>query len=82
MQNVYNDNKKFHIEKLYNASDFSFFVSFSASVVLGNEKYAKFKFKDILANYRRESIELILKKYVNNDINIQNNDSAQDLINQ
>ena len=87
MKNVYNDNKKFHIEKLWNSSEFSFFVSFSASVVLGNEKYAKFRFKDIIANYRKESIELILKKYVNNNININNNDlmnnnTAQDLINQ
>ena len=87
MQNVYNDNKKFHIEKLWNASEFSFFVSFSASMVLGNEKYAKYKFKDIITNYRRESIELILKKYINNNININNNDilnsnTAQDLINQ
>ena len=87
MKNVYNDNKKFHIEKLWNSSEFSFFVSFSASVVLGNEKYAKHRFKDIISNYRKESIELILKKYVNNNINLNNNDlmnnsTAQDLINQ
>ena len=87
MQGIYNDNKKFHIEKLWNSSEFSFFVSFSASVVLGNEKYAKFKFKDIIANHRRESIELIIKKYINNDININNNDlmnnnTTIDLINQ
>ena len=87
MKNVYNDDKKFHTQKLWNSSDFSFFVSFSASMVLGNEKYSKYKFKNILANYRRESIELILKKYVNNDINLNNNDvlnnnTDQDLINQ
>ena len=88
MKNVYNNDKKFHIEKLWNSSDFSFFVSFSASMVLGNEKYAKFKFKDIITNYRREKIELILKKYVDNNININNNDilnnnnNAMDLINQ
>ena len=87
MQSVYNDNKKFHIEKLWNSSEFSFFVSFSASMVLGNEKYAKHRFKDIITNYRRESIEQILKKYVNNNININNkdlmnNNIALDLINQ
>ena len=86
MQNIYNDNKKFHIEKLWNSSEFSFFVSFSASVVLGNEKYAKYRFKDIIANYRKETIELILKKYLNNDININNNmmnnNTTSDLINQ
>jgi len=87
MQKVYNDNKKFHIEKLWNSSEFSFFVAFSASMVLGNEKYAKYRFKDIIANHRKESIELILKKYGNNNININNNDimngnTALDLINQ
>jgi hypothetical protein len=62
-------------------------VAFSASMVLGNEKYAKYRFKDIIANHRKESIELILKKYGNNNININNNDimngnTALDLINQ
>ena len=87
MKGVYNDNKKFHIEKLWNSSEFSFFVAFSASMVLGNEKYAKYRFKDIIANHRKESIELILKKYTNNNINLNNNDLsngniALDLINQ
>ena len=83
MEKVYNNNKKFHIEKLWNSTEFSFFVSFSASVILGNEKYNKLKFKDLVAKYRKESIENIMKKYINNDININYNDNLDlDLINQ
>ena len=83
MEKVYNNNKKFHIEKLWNSTEFSFFVSFSASVILGNEKYGKLRFKDLVAKYRKESIENIMKKYINNDININYNDNLDlDLINQ
>ena len=86
MKDVYNDNNKFHIEKLWNAvNQFSFFVSFSASVLLGNSKYSKHKFKDIIANYRKETIKNIVKKYINKNINITNNDSdsiTNDLIGQ
>ena len=84
MKDVYNDNSKFHIEKLGNSvNQFSFFVSFSASVLLGNSKYNKLKFKDIISNYRKEIIQKIIKKYINNDVIISNdnNDSiTKDLI--
>lgn len=68
MKEVYNDTDKFHIEKLGNSvHEFSFFVAFSASVLLGNAKYNKVKFADILANCRNETIEKIMKKYINNN---------------
>ena len=85
MKEVYNDNNKFHIEKLWNSvNQFSFFVAFSASVLLGNSKYSKFKLKDIISNCRKESIEKIMKKYINNNVIISNeNDSTTaELINQ
>ena len=85
MKEVYNDNEKFHIEKLWNSvNQFSFFVAFSASVLLGSSKYSKFKLKDIISNCRKETIEKIMKKYIKNDIYIENhNDSTTvDLINQ
>ena len=45
MKEVYNDDEKFHIEKLKNSvNQFSFFVAFSASVLLGNSKYSKYNF--------------------------------------
>ena len=76
MRDIYNDNTKFHVEKLGNSvNQFSFFVAFSASILLGNAKYNKVKFSDLLANYRNETIEKIMKKYINgnNNINIMNN---------
>ena len=91
MRDIYNDNNKFHVEKLGNSvHQFSFFVAFSASVLLGNAKYNKYKFSDILDNYRKETIEKIMKKYINGNSNINlinnnnnNNDSLTlQLINQ
>ena len=74
MKNVYNDREKFHVEKLGNSVDqFSFFVTFSASVLLGNEKYRKVKFSEILKNYRDETINKIMEKYLNKNINNNNN---------
>ena len=72
MKEIYNDDKKFHVEKLgYAVDQFSFFVAFSASVLLGNAKYAKCKFSDLIMNYRNEIIEQIVKKY-QSKINIDN----------
>ena len=88
MKNIYNDREKFHIEKLGNSVDqFSFFVTFSASVLLGNEKYRKMNFNEILKNYRDETINKIMSKYLNNNINnilTNNNDMSltSQLINQ
>ena len=84
MKEIYNDDNKFHIEKLMNSvNQFSFFVSFSASVLLGNSKYNKFKFKDIISNYRKETIEKIMKKYANNNNMPDNTENlTMDLINQ
>ena len=88
MKDIYNDDNKFHIEKLGNSvQQFSFFVAFSASVLLGNAKYNKIKFSDLLTNYRKETIEKIMKKYIttNNNLNaINNNDDSltSQLINQ
>ena len=74
MKNVYNDREKFHVEKLGNSVDqFSFFVTFSASVLLGNEKYRKVKFSEILKNYRDETINKIMEKYLKQNINNNNN---------
>ena len=75
MREVYNDNNKFHVEKLGNSvNQFSFFVSFSASVLLGNTKYNKITFAEILSNYRNEIIEKIISKYMNkSNINYSNN---------
>ena len=49
MKDIYNDDKKFHVEKSgYDVSKFSFFVAFSASVLLENAKYDKFKFSGLI----------------------------------
>ena len=83
MKYIYNDENKFHIEKLGNSvNQFSFFVAFSASVLLGNTKYEKIKFKNFLNNYRNEMIEKIVKKYsdklgTKNDINIGKNNNLK-----
>ena len=70
MKNMYDDKEKFHVEKLGNSVDqFSFFVTFSASVLLGNEKYRKVKFSEILKNYRDETINKIMEKYLKQNIN-------------
>ena len=88
MKDIYNDDNKFHIEKLGNSvQQFSFFVAFSASVLLGNAKYNKIKFSDLLTNYRKETIEKIMKKYIttNNNLNAINNSDdslTSQLINQ
>ena len=80
MKNMYNDREKFHVEKLGNSVDqFSFFVTFSASVLLGNEKYRKVKFSEILQNYRNETINEIMKKYLNKNINTDNNLENSDI---
>ena len=73
MKEVYNDNNKFHIEKLWNSvNQLRFFFAFSASVLLGISKYSKFKLKDIISNCRKESIEKIMKEYINNNVIISN----------
>ena len=76
MKSIYNNDNKFHVEKLGNSvHQFSFFVAFSASVLLGNAKYNKIKFADVLANCRNETIEKIMKKYINNNNIIMNKNS-------
>ena len=83
MKNVYNNDKKFHVEKLTDSVQFSFFVAFSASMILNNEKYGKYRFKNIIEKYRKESIESIVKKYLNNNNGIYNiNNNEIDLIGQ
>ena len=83
MKHIYNDENKFHIEKLGNVNQFSFFVSFSASLLLESTKYSKIKFKDFLSNYRKESINKILSKYSHklkneqNNVNIENNSNLE-----
>ena len=74
MKNIYNDRDKFHVEKLGNSVDqFSFFVAFSASVLLGNEKFRKINFSEILEKYRNETINKIMSKYLSDNNNINNN---------
>lgn len=64
MKHIYNDENKFHIEKLGNSvHQFSFFVAFSASLLLENTKYNKIKFQNFLFNYRKETINKIITKY-------------------
>ena len=80
MKNVYNDDEKFSIENIGNSYEkLSFFVAFSASELLGNTKYNKFNFSNVLEKCRKDSIEQIMKKYNknnNNNININNNDES------
>ena len=83
MQKIY-CKEKFQKVKLSDSGQFSFFVAFSASMVLNNEKYRKNKIQNIIEQYRKESIEEILKKYMNNNIAINNinNNTEKDLIEQ
>ena len=78
MKEVYNnDENKFYIEKIGNSvHDFTFFVSFSASELLGNTKYNSINFNQIIINYRNEIIEKIMDNYIknkNNEVKIGNN---------
>ncbi len=74
MKRIYNDENKFHIEKLGNSvHQFSFFVAFSASLLLENTKYNKIKFQNFLDNYRKETIKKIISKYSQKK-NIENRD--------
>ena len=81
MKKVYNDDNKFHVEKLSNYTQLSFFVAFSASVVLNNEKYRNNSFQNIIETYRKDDIGNIMKKYIkNNDIMMNINNIEKDLI--
>ena len=52
-------------------------------MILNNEKYGKYRFKNIIEKYRKESIESIVKKYLNNNNGIYNiNNNEIDLIGQ
>ena len=86
MKKVYNDDEKFSIENIGNSYEkLSFFVAFSASELLGNTKYNKFNFSNVLEKCRKDSIEQIMKKYnKNNNNNINNNDESltKNLINE
>ena len=84
MKNVYNDDSKFSIEKNGDSyENLSFFVAFSASELLGNTKYNKCDFIQVLEKCRKESIDKIMKKYnQNNNINNNNETLAQTLINE
>lgn len=81
MKTVYNDENLFHVEKMGNdVHQFSFFVAFSASKLLGNSKYSKYKFKDVLTDYRNKMIDKITEKYFlknneNNNFNFNGNNS-------
>ena len=84
MKNVYNDDSKFSVETIGNSYEkLSFFVAFSASELLGNVKYNKYDFINILEKSRKDSIDKIMKKYNKNN-NINNNDESlmQTLINE
>ena len=89
MKKIYDDENKFSVELVGSASEkLTLFVAFSASELLGNSKYDKCSFSDVLNKFRKESIDKIMKKYnqKNNNINnIKNDDDdfiAQSLINQ
>ena len=85
MKKVYNDDEKFSIENIGNSYEkLSFFVAFSASELLGNTKYNKFNFSNVLEKCRKDSIEQIMKKYNKNNNNKNNNDESltKNLINE
>ena len=84
MKSEYNDQNKFHIEKMDNSvQQFRFFVAFSASVLLNNSKYNTYPFNYVINNYRKEFIEKIIQKYKDNiPFNNQNDNNTLDLINQ
>ena len=84
MKNVYNDESKFCVEKIYDSvENLSFIVAFSASELLGNTKYNKCDFNQVLEKCRKDSIDKIMKKYnQNNIINDSNENLAQALINE
>ena len=69
MKNVYNDESKFCVEKIYDSvENLSFIVAFSASELLGNTKYNKCDFNQVLEKCRKDSIDKIMKKYNQNNI--------------
>ena len=87
MRKVYNDDNKFSVENIGNSYEkLSFFVAFSASELLGNTKYNKFNFSNVLEKCRKDSIDKIMKKYnKKNNINNSNNIDetlTQNLINE
>ena len=85
MKKVYNNDNQFNIEDIGNTAEkLSFFVAFSASELLGNSKYDKCSFVKVLEQFRKDSIDKIMKKYnQNNNINTHNNENIYDqLINQ
>ena len=77
MKNVYNNDEKFHVENLNDSFQLSFFVAFSASMILNNEKYKKHQIKNIIEKYRKDSIELNEKKYIKNDNMIYNKENLK-----
>ena len=85
MNKVYDDENRFSVELVGTASEkLTNFVAFSASELLGNTKYDKCSFSEVLDKFRKESIEKIMKKYnKKNNINIKDDDIVtQSLINQ
>ena len=86
MKKVYNDDNNFCVENIGNSYEkLSFFVAFSASELLGNTKYNKVDFSNVLEKCRKDSIDKIMKKYSKNNINndFNNNESlTNNLINE
>lgn len=85
MKNVYNDDNRFSVELVGSATEkLTFFVAYTASELLGNAKYDKCSFAEVLNNFRKESIDKIIKKYNQKNNNINKNDDiiTQALINQ
>lgn len=87
MKQIYDDDNKFSVELVGSASEkLTSFVAFSASELLGNYKYDKCSFSNVLNQFRKESIDKIMKKYSQKKNNISNNNGeeyiTQSLINQ
>ena len=83
MKNVYDDDNKFNIEEIGNSAEkLSFFVAFSASELLGNSKYDKCSFVKVLEQFRKDSIDKIMKKYNQKNNNINNNNIYDDSLTQ
>lgn len=68
--------KDIHVENLgTSTSNFSFFISFSASVTLGSCTYDKVRLEDLIEGIKKESI---VKTQLNEDMILESKGTAQD----
>ena len=83
MKKVYDDENRFSVELVGSATEkLTGFVAFTASELLGNAKYDKFSFEQVLNQFRKESIDKIMKKYNQQSENIIDKEKDEDLVTQ